>query len=97
MRKANLIAVIILLLLPAVGLVVSDNNLIRWIVSLALISYPLVILLMQPLIKKDSEETDRLDYRNYFFSDGSPFCLQKWIWVWHMSFSLVPVSPGFLL
>jgi len=70
MRKANLIAVIILLLLPAVGLVVSDNNLIRWIVSLALISYPLVILLMQPLIKKDSEETDRLDYRNYFFSIG---------------------------
>lgn len=70
MRKANIIAVVILLLLPAVGLVVSDNNIIRWIVSLALISYPLVILLMQPLIRKDAEETDKLDYRNYFFSIG---------------------------
>lgn len=70
MRKANIIAILAFLLLPAAGLFVKDNNIIRWIVSLSLIAYPFVILLMQPLIRKDSIETDRLDYRNYFFSIG---------------------------
>ncbi|MCG2615842.1 hypothetical protein LZZ85_16220 [Terrimonas sp. NA20] len=70
MQKANIITVIALLLFPAAGLVISDNNITRWIVSLSLIAYPLVVLLMQPLIRRDSIETDRLDYRNYFFSIG---------------------------
>lgn len=70
MRKANLIAVISLMLIPVVGLAVSDNNITRWLVSFSLIAYPLIVLLLQPGIKKDSQETDRLDYRNYFFSIG---------------------------
>lgn len=70
MRKANLILAILLLLLPVAGLAINDNNIARWLVSFSLIAYPLVILLLQPLIKKDSRETDKLDYRNYFFSIG---------------------------
>lgn len=70
MRKANIIFAILLLLVPVAGLVINDNNLTRWLVTFSLIAYPLVVLLLQPLIKKDSQETDKLDYRNYFFSIG---------------------------